>query len=57
LHRLDRTSLRLAHLLNHLIGAREQRRGHVEAEGLGGFQVDHQLELGWCLERPTSSPN
>jgi hypothetical protein len=40
LHRLDRTSLRLAHLLDHLVGGGEKGRRHVEAKRLGGFQVD-----------------
>ena len=31
-HRLDRTSLRLAHLFDHLVGAGEQRRRHDEAK-------------------------
>src|ERR1700746_2645223 len=31
-HRLDRTSLRLAHSFDHLVGAREQRRGNFQAE-------------------------
>ena len=42
LHRLDRTSLRLAHLLYDLISPREERGRHVEPEGLRGLQVDHQ---------------
>jgi hypothetical protein len=30
-----------AHLLNHLIGASKQRRRHIEAERLGGLEIDH----------------
>src|SRR6516162_7634546 len=33
-------------LFNDLVGAREQRRWHVESERPRGFQVDHHLELG-----------
>src|SRR5512133_3712310 len=45
LHRLDRTSLRLADLLDHLISAGKQRGRHSEAERLGGLEIDHQLIL------------
>jgi hypothetical protein len=33
-HRLDRTSLRLAHSFDHLVGARQYGRGNIEAERL-----------------------
>ena len=33
-------------LFDHLVGAREQRAGTVEAERLGGLEIDDQLELG-----------
>ena len=36
-------------LFDHLVGAGEQRRWDVEAERLGGLEVDHQLELGRLL--------
>src|SRR6202047_452309 len=51
LHRLDRTSLRLAHLFDHLVGAQKEGLRNVEAERFGGRQVDDQLELGRLLDR------
>src|SRR5262245_22893251 len=55
LHRLDRTSLRLAHSLDHLAGADEQRRGHVEPERLRSVEVDDHgepsLRLHWKVSR------
>jgi putative ABC transport system substrate-binding protein len=40
-----------ASLFDHLVGAGEQRRGHLKAERLGGLQVDQQLDLGGLLDR------
>src|SRR5215831_8212790 len=50
-HRLDRTSLRLAHSLDHLVGAGEHGWRNVEAERPGGLEVDHKLVLGGRLNR------
>jgi hypothetical protein len=38
-------------LFDHLVGAREQRRWHVEAKRLGGGQIDDEIELGRLLDR------
>jgi hypothetical protein len=37
-------------LLDHLVGASEQRDWEGEAERLGRLEVDHQLELDWRLD-------
>jgi hypothetical protein len=41
----------LARLFDQLVGAREQRRRHFDAERLGGRQIDNEIELGWLLDR------
>src|SRR3989442_4358012 len=48
-HRPDRTSLRLAHSLDHLVGAGKQRGWQREAESLGGFHVYDQLQFSRLL--------
>jgi hypothetical protein len=40
-----------ASLFDYLIGARKQRTRDGEAECLGGFEVDHELELGRLFNR------
>src|SRR6516165_5338498 len=43
-HRLDRTSLRLAHSLDHLVGEDQQRRWYRQAQRLGGLEIDREPE-------------
>ena len=50
LHRLDRTSLRLAHLLDHLVGAGEQGRRKREVKRFGSFKIDDELEARRLLD-------
>src|SRR5262245_11084077 len=38
-------------LFDHLVGAGEQRRRHVERQGAGSAEINHQLELRWQLNR------
>src|SRR6266478_2189491 len=40
-----------ASLLDHLVGALLEMQRHVEAERLGGLEIDYQLELYWGLDR------
>src|SRR6266571_9407087 len=50
-HRLDRTSLRLAHSFDHLIGAQQHRCGKLDTERLGAFEVDDDFEFHGSLDR------
>src|SRR5262249_58021767 len=50
-HRLDRTSLRLAHSLDHLVSAQHELRWEFMAHSFGGRQIDHKIEFGWLLDR------
>src|SRR5205807_5561936 len=50
-HRLDRTSLRLAHSFDHLVRQRKQRVRHGEIHRFGGFQVEHEQVARRLLER------
>src|SRR5436190_7641600 len=54
LHRLDRTSLRLAHLFDHLVGGYQQARWNCQAKCLRRFAVDDSFELRRRLHRKVS---
>ena len=41
-------------LFDHLIGTRKERWRYGETKRLGGFQVNHQFELGRGLHREVS---
>jgi hypothetical protein len=42
----DRNSSEVVSSFDHLVDARQERRGDRKAECLGGLKIDHQLELG-----------
>ena len=53
----QRDELAALDLFDHLVGASKQRRGTVEAERLGGLEIDDQLEIGRSIvpaDRPAS---
>src|SRR5262245_15680210 len=41
----------LAHSLDHLVGAGEQRGRYIDAKRPGGLQIDDELELGRLKDR------
>src|SRR5262245_44300674 len=50
-HRLDRTSLRLAHSLDHLVSEDVELRRDSHAKRVGGLAIDHQVEFRRLLNR------
>src|SRR2546430_15245467 len=55
-HRLDRTSLRLAHSLHHLVGKLLEMQPHGAAPNPGGLEVDHRLERAPLSARQGGPP-
>ena len=37
-------------LVDHSVGAIEQRAGHVQAKRFGGFEIDDKLEFDWLFD-------
>src|SRR5215813_2324401 len=50
-HRLDRTSLRLAHSFDHLVGGYLQSHWDCKAKCFGGFEVYNEFKLGRLQDR------
>src|SRR2546429_7495075 len=50
-HRLDRTSLQLAHSFNHLIGAGKKGLRDGKAERLAGPEIDDEFKLDRQFDR------
>jgi hypothetical protein len=46
-----RDSCAATSLFDHLVGARDERGWDREPESLRGLQVNHEIELGWLLDR------
>src|SRR5262245_17534190 len=56
-HRLDRTSLRLAHSLDHLVGEQKERFRDREPKCFRCLEVDSQVELGRLLHGQVGGPS
>src|SRR5437868_8669609 len=50
-HRLDRTSLRLAHLFDHLIRDQQEVTGNLQIQAIGGLEIDNKVILDRLLDR------
>src|SRR6201981_4182490 len=48
-HRPDRTSLRLAHSFDHLVGAHQERLGDRDPERLRGSKIDKKIQFDWLF--------
>jgi hypothetical protein len=46
----------LSRLFDHFIGDGEQRRRHVEAKRLGGFEIDNEFKFGRQQHRQIGGP-
>src|SRR6202035_4094396 len=47
----------MASLFDHLVSPEDQRRRHIQTDGLGGFQVDREYELRRLLDRDVGRRN
>ena len=45
----DSCTAAIIRLFDHKVGAAKRRKRYGKAEGLGGFQIDDQLDLGGLL--------
>jgi hypothetical protein len=47
---MQQTVCAISYLLDHLVGAGEQRRRHFEAERFCGCEINNEIELSWLLD-------